>query len=140
MSDDMNRMNPATIGALTQLMLGGIPTGRDVHVLHCQLRYFDPHRQRPGLPQDVAALVERITPEGVGVTLVNLSPVEARTVTVQGGAYAEHQIVSVRAEGGQETPVDGSHFVVRLAPGTGARLEIGMRRYANLPTVAMPWA
>ena len=42
MSDDMNHMNPATIGALTQLMLGGIPTGRDVHVLHCRLRYFDP--------------------------------------------------------------------------------------------------
>ncbi|HEX2325674.1 MAG TPA: hypothetical protein VHQ00_09760, partial [Chloroflexota bacterium] len=137
---DMNRMNPATIGALTQLMLGGIPTGRDVHVLHCQLRYFDPQRQRPGLPQDVAALVDRITEEGVGVTLVNLSPVEARTVTVQGGAYAEHQIVSVRGEGGQETAVDGSHFVVRLAPGTGARLEIGLRRYANPPTVAQPWA
>ena len=140
MSDDMNRMNPATIGALTQLMLGGIPTGRDVHVLHCQLRYFDPQRQRPGLPQDVAALVDRVTPEGVGVTLVNLSPVEARTVTVQGGAYAEHQIVSVQDEGGQETAVDGSHFVVRLAPGAGARMEIRLRRYANPPTVAQPWA
>ena len=74
------------------------------------------------------------------MTLVNLSPVEARTVTVQGGAYAEHQIVGVRDEGGQETAVDGSHFVVRLAPGAGARLEIGLRRYANPPTVAQPWA
>lgn len=54
MSDDMNHFNPATIGALTQLMLGGIPTGRDVHALHAQLRYFDPARRRAGLPEQVA--------------------------------------------------------------------------------------
>ncbi|MDQ3701787.1 MAG: hypothetical protein M3442_12830 [Chloroflexota bacterium] len=139
MSDDMNRMNPATINALTQLMLGGIPTGRDVHVLHCQLRYFDPQRRRAGLPEDVAALVDRITENEVGVTLVNLSPLDARTVVVQGGAYAEHQVQRVRSESGADTPVDHSHFVVHLAPGAGERLTLTLRRYANRPTLAQPW-
>ncbi len=36
--------NPATIGALTHLMLGGLPTGREGYPLHCRVRYFDPVR------------------------------------------------------------------------------------------------
>jgi hypothetical protein len=140
MSDDMNDMNPATIGALTRLMLGGLPTGRDVHVLHARLRYFDPARRRAGLPEQVAALVERMTADEVTVRLVNLDPVDARTVIVQGGAYAEHQITSIRAEGtDQPVAVDHTHFAVKLAPGAGTRLTIGMQRYANQPTLAFPW-
>ena len=54
MSDDPNRINPATIDALVQLMLGGLPTGRTGYPLHCRLRYFDPQRRRAGLPEDVA--------------------------------------------------------------------------------------
>jgi hypothetical protein len=167
MSDDMNRFNPATVGALIQLMLGGMPTGRDVHVLHARLRYFDPARRRAGLPEHVGALVEKMGENQVTVQLVNLDPVEARTVIVQGGAYAEHQITRVRSEAVAETAgesegmllgratgrrqapreesapvtveVDGTHFAVRLAPGTGTRLTIDMQRYANQPTFAFPW-
>jgi len=139
MSDDMNRMNPATTGALTQLMLGGIPTGRDVHVMHCQVRYFDPGRRRAGLPEDVAALVDRFTENEISVTLVNLSPVNEHTLVVQSGAYAEHHIQTVRAESGSETPVNHSSFAVTLAPGAGERLTLSIKRYANRPSLAMPW-
>jgi hypothetical protein len=139
MSDDMNDMNPATIGALTQLMLGGIPTGRDVHALHARLRYFDPARRRAGLPEHVAALVERMTDDSVTLQLVNLDPLEFRTVIVQGGAYAEHQVTTVQVEGGETSDVDHTSFVVRLAPNAGIRLKIGQKRYANLPTLAFPW-
>jgi len=140
MSDDMNDMNPATTGALTRLMLGGLPTGRDVHVLHARVRYFDPERRRAGLPEHVGALVERMTEDEVTLRLVNLDLVEAKTVIVQGGAYAEHQITSVRPEGsGQPVPVDHTHFAVRLAPAAGTRLTIGMQRFANRPTLAFPW-
>ena len=140
MSDDMNDMNPATTGALTQLMLGGIPTGRDVHVLHARVRYFDPARRRAGLPEHVGALVERMTDDSVTVRLVNLDPMDTRTVIVQGGAYGEHEITDVQMEG-SEAPVsvEDTHFAVRLAPGAGTRLTIGMRRYANPPTLAFPW-
>ena len=116
-----------------------MPTGRVGYPLHCRLRYFDPDEQRAGLPEDVGALVDTITPDEVGVTLVNLNPTTAKTVIVQGGAYAEHQITGVIANG-EETPVDHSHFVVRLAPGSGTRLTVHMQRYANRPTSALPWA
>ncbi len=138
LSDDMNHINPATTEALTQLMLGGIPTGRSGCPLHCRLRYFDPARRRAGLPEDVAALVEKLTADEVTVTLVNLSPLHERTVTLQGGAYAEHQLQSVTVNG-STTPLDNSHFSVKLAPGCGRQLTIKTKRYANQPTFAFPW-
>jgi hypothetical protein len=62
----------------------------------------------------------------------------ARSVIVQGGAYAEHQIVSV-SDGKTTTDVNGSSFPVRLAPGAGAKLTIRMKRFANDPTLSFPW-
>jgi hypothetical protein len=141
MSDDPNLINPATTDALVRLILGGLPVGRTGYPLHCELRYFDPTLRRAGLPQHVGALVERITERDVTVQLVNLDPVTERTVIVQGGAYAEHQISTVRQEGRAGlTAVDHPHFAVRLAPGAGARLVVGRRRYANQPTLGHPWA
>jgi hypothetical protein len=139
MSDDPNDLNPATIGTLNRLMLGGLPTGRVGYPLHCRLRYFDPARRRAGLPEDVAALVEALDAGSVTVTLINTSQTEPRTVVVQGGAYAEHQFVSVAA-GEAVTPVGHAHLTVRLAPGAGGRLVLQTRRYANPPTFAFPWA
>ena len=138
MSDDMNGTNPATTDALIQLMLGGLPTGRTGFPLHCRLRYFDPARQRAGLPEDVAALVESMSADEVRVHLVNTSPLQHRTVIVQGGAYGEHQLVSV-SQDGQTAPVDNAHFAVHLAPGCGGHLTIAMQRYANQPTFTFPW-
>jgi hypothetical protein len=139
MSDDMNNKNPAITDALTRLMIGGIPTGRVGYPLHSYLRYFDPERRRAGVPEDVAALVDEISEDQVSVTLVNLDQSATRTVIVQGGAYAEHQITSV-SDNGDQTSVDGSSFVVDLDPGCGSRLTIRMNRYANRPQMVMPWA
>ena len=145
LSDDMNGLNPAVTENLTRLMLGGLPTGRDGHSLHCRLRYFDADRRRAGLPRDVGALVERMDAENVDVSLVNLSPVHERTVVVQGGAYAEHRS-EVVSRAGQSVEIQGgidsqrrSAFVVRLAPGCGGQLRIRQRRYAHPPTFAFPW-
>jgi hypothetical protein len=138
LSDDPNHLNPAITETLTQLMLGGLPTGRVGYPLHCRLRYFDLQGRRPGVPEDVAALVEKLTDDQVVVNLVNLSPLAARDVVVQGGAYAEHEIVSV-GDGETVTAVGGPHFTARLAPGAGTRLTIAMKRYANPPTMKLPW-
>ena len=35
--------------------------------------------------------------------------------------------------------VNARSFDVRLAPGAGARLTLRMKRYANQPTLALPW-
>jgi hypothetical protein len=139
MSDDMNQINPAQIDALNQLMLGGLPTGRPGYPLHCRVRYFDLVRRRAGIPEDVAALVERLDGDEVVVTLVNVHQGESRTTIVQAGAYGEHQIVGVEVDG-VRTPVAGPHLAVRLAPGAVGRLTLQLRRYANRPTFAFPWA
>src|SRR5688572_8709197 len=52
--------NPATTGTLVNQMLGGYLTG-NIWTLHSRLRYFDPIERRSGLPEDVAALVEKLT-------------------------------------------------------------------------------
>ncbi|HLH72421.1 MAG TPA: hypothetical protein VKX96_03985, partial [Chloroflexota bacterium] len=139
LSDDPNHINPATTETLTQLMLGGLPTGRVGYPLHCRLRYFDPTRRRAGIPEDVAALVEKLTADEVVVTLVNTSVLQSRTVIVQGGAYAEHEIIDVTL-GEVTSPVGHSHFQVQLGPGAGSQLRIRTMCYANQPTLAFPWS
>ncbi len=138
MSDDMNVINPAQIDALNRLMLGGLPTGRVGYPLHCRLRYFDPIRRRAGIPEDVAALVEKLGPDEVTVTLVNVHQSEERLLIVQSGAYGEHQIESAGMDG-TIVVVDHHHLAVRLAPGAGGRLILRTRRYVNQPTFAFPW-
>jgi hypothetical protein len=87
----------------------------------------------------VAALVERLSDDETVVSLVNLSPVAPRALTVQGGAYGEHQILSAAIGDGAAQAVDASAFKVRLAPGAGARLTLKMKRHANQPTLSFPW-
>ncbi len=138
-SDGAQRFNPVATETLVNLMLGGNDPGSSGNVLHARLRYFDPVTRRAGLPEDVAALVEKLTADSVTVTLVNTSPVHGRELTVQLGAFAEHEGVAVTVDG-KRTALEGSHFEVTLAPGAGASLEIAMKRYAKAPTAAFPWA
>ena len=130
--------NPATTDTLVRLMLGAIPPGREGGLLNARLRYFDPVRKRAGVPEDVAALVSALGDTRTVVTLVNLNPSTARTVVVQAGAYAEHEIESVTVNG-RTAPVNGRDVTLQLAPGSGATLTLTMRRYVNQPTVAFPW-
>src|SRR5690606_32162803 len=126
-SDSFGRFNPVSTAALINLMLGGNDPGTSGNTLHARLRYFDPVGQRAGVPPDVAALVTGITPDAVNVTLVNTSSTEAREVVVQGGAYAEHDFTTVTTAG-TTRQIGGPTLTVRLEPGAGADLEIGMQR------------
>jgi hypothetical protein len=138
LADDPLPFGKADLKSLVELMLGGVYLDRNAAPLHCRLRYFDPRRRRAGLPDDVAALVEKLTADTVTVTLVNVSQIDGRTVVVQAGGYGEHQFLSVEGAGKKVT-IDGTHFTVRLDAGAGARLTVRMRRYANKPTLAFPW-
>jgi hypothetical protein len=133
--------NPVSTSALINLTMGASDPGGSTHgplPLLAQVRHFDPVRQRAGLPEDVAALVGRIEPGSVTLTLVNVNPLEPRTVTVQMGAYGEHH-ASRLTIGGESIVVDASHFDVRLAPGAGATLDIELERYVHQPTLSFPW-
>ena len=142
-------INPASANALIHLMQGGIHIARPPWapsspsqggaLLYARLRYFDPDKRRAGVPDDVAALVESLSDDGAVVTLANTNQVSARTVTVQGGGYGEHQVLSVSTDGGPPVAVDASAFTVRLAAGSGARLTLKMKRHVNPPTLSFPW-
>ncbi len=138
LADDPMKFNPATVGTLRQLMMGGLDPGRGAAPLHCRLRYFDPVHRRAGIPDDVAALIDTFSDESVSVTLVNLNQSEAREVIVQAGAYGEHRITRV-ASGAENVKVEGSNFRVKLEAGCGSQLTIFNQRYVEKPTMSFPW-
>jgi hypothetical protein len=138
LADNMLSLNPATVGSLIQLMLGGLPPSVDGGLLNARLRYFDPALKRAGVPEDIAALVSEMTDTKTVVTLVNSNKTKPRTVIIQGGTYGEHQLETVLV--GEETiPINSPVVTVELNPGSGQRLALQMKRYANPPTVLHPW-
>ena len=130
--------NPVILEGLVQLMLGAPNHVYHGGLLHCRLFYFDPQRRRPGVPPDVAALVDRVTADGVSVQLVNLHPTEAREVILQAGAFGEHRFTTIR-QPHDSTDVNGKTRSRPPASRARGRLEIGMSRYAHRPSYARPW-
>jgi hypothetical protein len=102
------------------------------------VRYFDPVRRRAGIPEDVGALVEKMTQDETVINLVNLNQTEPRTVIIQAGGYGEHEIVSAQTVN-TALDVNGTWCTVALKPGCGGRITLKMKRYANQPTMLFPW-
>jgi hypothetical protein len=138
LADNMLDYNPAATESLVQLMWGALLPGREGGLLNARLRYFDPDRKRAGVPEDVAALVSELSDTRTVVTLVNLNASQSRTIVVQGGAYGEHQLVSVTS-GNRTTAINSPLLTVQLDPGCGEKIVLEMKRYANTPTVLHPW-
>jgi hypothetical protein len=147
-------VQPIITEALVQLTMGCPQVVYYGGMLNARLRYFDAERDRPGLPPDVAALVDTVEPSRAAVTLVNLSPYESREVIVQAGGLSEHVFETVSFER-TDTPYPGtlgdyaaqvpkveqttteindSRLCVELPPGTRIRLDFSMKRYAKRPS------
>jgi len=137
--------HPVLTKVLTQVTLGAPQSIYNGGLLRATVRYFDRDRARPGLPPDVAALVDELGPEVVGVRLVNVHAGEARRLVLQAGAFGEHAFTEAApvADGGEAAGepvrVDGRYLCVDLPPGTGLRLRLGLRRFVNAPSYAFPW-
>jgi hypothetical protein len=138
LADDPMAFNPATVATLVRLMLGGLPPKHEGEILHARVRYFDPVRRRPGLPDDVAAIVDSLQESAASLVLCNLNQSEPRELIVRGGAYGEHLLREVVADS-KTFAIDGREFRVALAPGAGGRLTIKMKRYSLVPSLAQPW-
>jgi hypothetical protein len=138
LADDPMRFNPATVANLVRLAMGGLHHGNRTLVLHTRVRYFDPDARRPGLPRDVAALIEKMTGDETVLTLVNTSPIHSRRVVIQAGSYGEHQFTTATADATTLT-VNGRYLEVVLDPGAGTQIKLGMKRYSQQPTLAWPW-
>ena len=126
-------------------------------------RYFDVDRRRPGLPEDVGALVEKLEAARTVIRLVNLNPNEGRELIVQAGGFGEHRFD--RAEyivctsdwpgelggyAGSYAPppleteartiaVDNKHLRLTLPPGSEITLDLATARYVNEPSYSGPW-
>jgi hypothetical protein len=134
-------INPIQTEALVQLTCGGPQIIYHGGLLHIRLRYFDAEAKRPGLPQNVAALVSGLDGDSTTVQLINLSPLHQRRLIVQAGAFGEHSFTEVRcleAEGETTVDINSKHFEVILPPGCTITLKLGMRRYCHTPGYEQP--
>lgn len=150
--------NPVSSEALIQQTLGGPQPIYNGGLLHVRLRYFDAERRRPGLPEDVGALVESLSADRTVVRLVNLNPVVGRKLVIQAGAFGEHHFGDVKYQvrtseypgwlGGyagtyaappleveeRRATVNGSRLQVELPAGTELLLDLSTERYVNDPS------
>ncbi len=137
-ADNVESPNPVFTKGLTQVAMGAPQSVYTGGLLRATVRYFDSDRVRPGLPLEVAALVDKLGADSAGIQLVNLNTSEARNLIVQAGAFAEHEFVEVTYSD-QTATVNSKYFAVQLPPGTSIRLDVAMRRFAHQPTYAFPW-
>ena len=153
-------LNPVVTEALVQLTWGGPQVVYNGGAAQARVRYFDVSARRPGLPEDVAALVSSIDPSATVVTLVNLAAVGGRSLILQAGAFGEHTIRSVtygRADSGwtghdteyihhraevDDVTVsgDGPWLQVDLPAGTQIVLTLELDLNVNQPSYRDPWS
>ena len=124
--------NPVVTKGLTQVTTGAPQTVYNGGLLRSTVRHFDLDLRRPGLPPEVACLVEGLSAESVDLRLVNTGR-DRRRVLVQAGAFGEHEFTQVEA-GGESRQVGGRHLAVELAPEAGILLRAGLRRFVRTPS------
>jgi hypothetical protein len=156
-------VDPMKLDSLVRLSVGGLPVKVQGEMLYSQVRYFDGEKRRAGLPPDVAALVTHIEKDWIELEVINLNAAEPRQLIIQGGAYGEHSFESVeftqvsdiqppvrdvrnprsgmieQALTQKSREIDDRAFTVNLAPGSGSKLRIKIKRYAGQPSFDFPW-
>ncbi len=140
-AEHKNAPNPVFTKGLTQVAMGAPQSVYCGGLLRATVRYFDAQKRRPGLPADVSALVDELSPDRLGLQLASLSNDATREVIVQAGAFGEHAFSEIEfVEGGAEKTirVDSKYFRVRLPPHSTVRLKISYQRFVNQPGYAHP--
>ncbi|SDC51957.1 hypothetical protein SAMN02799630_00121 [Paenibacillus sp. UNCCL117] len=135
----LQKRSPISLEGLVQLTMGGALPIYNGGLLQAAVRYFDAEKRRPGLPEDVAALVRGMDDSGVSLTLCNLHPTKARSLYIQSGVYGEHSIVSVLHDG-EATEINAALFEVELGPAAQCDLELRVSRYCNQPFYGDPFS
>ena len=150
-SEELAGLNPVVTKGLVFLTLGGPQAIYNGGHLQVRVRYFDLVRARPGLPEDVAALIEKIESGRTVLNLVNLSAFDTRKLIVQAGAFGEHEFTEVtfreqhkdgsgnKVLSDKKVTVNKKYFAVELPPSTSVKLDMEMRRHVNKPSYAFPW-
>ncbi|MBI3428612.1 MAG: hypothetical protein HY050_00840, partial [Actinobacteria bacterium] len=135
--------NPVYFEGLAQMTMGAPMHISHGGLQHGKVRLFDGLKMRPGLPEDVAVIVDGLTATTISMQAVNVSKTHLRRLVIQAGAFGEHRFanVDVIKESGvrQVHVIDGPWCAIDLAPGSGATLIFTVDRYVNKPTYETPW-
>lgn len=122
-----------------------LTTGGPMHAYHgglqfSALRHFDGLLRRPGLPADVAALVDSQGRDWVRITLCNTGP-QPRQSILQAGMFGEHRFASVaEGAGAAEMLATAARWIaVALPPQSTITLLLGLQRFCAMPSYATPW-
>ena len=134
--------NPVICNALLQLTTGTPNPVYHGGLVQSRLRYFDADQKRPGLPPNVAALIDQIEfenhlQESFRLQLVNLSPIHNQSLYLQTGAFGQHNLRRVETEGDTHT-IEGKWLRVSLPPTTSIEMRLTIDRFINQPSYDTP--
>jgi hypothetical protein len=148
------RVNPVVTEVLGQLITGTPQMLYNGGLPFAAVAYEDADRGRPGLPQDVAALVKSLEGDRIELELVNLSTTRHRRVTVRPSRFGEQRLSGVVSRGERggvfpgpstaygsvpgtpfldEVELDEAHVIVDLPPAHRAELTLVTTRSAARP-------
>ncbi|WP_106815595.1 hypothetical protein [Microbacterium timonense] len=111
------RVNPVVTEVLSQLVSGTPQVLYNGGLPFAAVVYEDADAGRPGLPQDVAALVSRLAGDRIELALVNTSTTRSRRVRVRASRFGERRIASVTAHAERDGVYPGPSTAYASTPG-----------------------
>jgi hypothetical protein len=135
--------NPVYFEGLAQMIFGGPMHISHGGLQHGKVRPFDGQKQRTGLPDDVAMIVEKVSATSVEMQVANISANASRNLVLQAGTFGEHNFTKVtvtQSDGkSEDVAINDKWFEIELGPNSGATLKFTLDRYVNSPTYETPW-
>jgi hypothetical protein len=135
--------NPVYFEGLGQMVFGGPMHISHGGLQHGKVRFFDGKLQRPGLPPDVAVIVDGMDATTLSMQVANIGA-DAQELFIQAGTFAEHRFESVVITGADgatsEMAIGDKWFALDLLGGAVASLNFVIARYVNDPSYETPWS
>jgi hypothetical protein len=135
--------NPVYFEGLGQMVFGGPMHISHGGLQHGKVRFFDGKLKRPGLPPDVAVIVDGMDATKLSMQVANIGA-DAHELFIQAGTFAEHRFESVvitTADGAtSEMEIGDKWFALDLVGGAVASLKFVISRYVNDPSYETPWS
>jgi hypothetical protein len=135
--------NPVYFEGLGQMVFGGPMHISHGGLQHGKVRFFDGKLQRPGLPPDVAVIVDGMDATTLSMQVANIGA-DSQELFIQAGTFAEHSFESVVINGADgatsEMAIGDKWFALDLVGGAVASLKFVISRYVNDPSYETPWS
>jgi hypothetical protein len=135
--------NPVYFEGLGQMVFGGPMHISHGGLQHGKVRFFDGKLKRPGLPPDVAVIVDGMDATTLSMQVANIGGA-AQELYIQAGTFGEHRFESVEITGAdgtlQDIEIGSKWFALDLVGGAIASLKFKISRYVNDPSYETPWS